>query len=311
MELDKTAIAITQRNLDELLDLGLSVLRRYGLQLIKPAFVGVLPFAILNTLLLWSRSTLGGAIPDPQGWPHILLLWLMGILVYVEAPLAMAGVTIVLGNTMFGITNTPGTVIETLKKQSKDVLWVMGFVRGIVPLISLIAFLEFSGINQAYVDSAGMFWVFLISLLIVAIRSFRPYAPEILLLERCKLKPEKSAQTKTSLIYPTRSARLHSASGELFGIAFFMGIVASVFLLILNLSATFMVGSLTGQWSWGWWMDLILYPMALWILAFWATIMRFLVYMNMRIRGEGWELELKLKAEARRYREAKERSYAK
>ena len=159
MELDKTAIAITQRNLDELLDLGLSVLRRYGLQLIKPALVGVLPFAILNTLLLWSRSTLGGAIPDPQGWPHILLLWLMGILVYVEAPLAMAGVTIVLGNTMFGITNTPGTVIETLKKQSQAVLWIMGFVRGTVPLIILIALLEFSGINQAYVDSAGMFCI--------------------------------------------------------------------------------------------------------------------------------------------------------
>jgi hypothetical protein len=32
--------------------------------------------------------------------------------------------------------------------------------------------------------------------------------------------------------------------------------------------------------------------------------------MNTRIRGEGWELELKLKAEARRFLEAKERHVA-
>lgn len=64
MQLDKTAIAISQRNLDELLDLSLSVLRRYGLKLLGVAILGVLPFAIINALLLSSRMMSGGYILD-------------------------------------------------------------------------------------------------------------------------------------------------------------------------------------------------------------------------------------------------------
>ena len=310
MELDKTAIAITQRNLDELLDLGLSVLRRYGILLLKPALVGAIPFAILNTWLLWSRCRPGDVIPDPQGWTHVLFLCLMGILVYAQAPLAMAGVTVALGNTMFGMANTPGAIYGTLKNQAVAALWVLSIARGVVPLVGLIAFLEFSRINQAVVDSSGIFWVFLLSLMIVAVRCVRPFAPEILLLERCVLSSGKSEQARSAPNSRVRSARLHRASGELFGMAFFTGIVASVFLLILNLVATFLVGSLTGGWTWNWWMDIIFFPVMLWILALWATVLRFLVYIDMRIRSEGWELELKLKAEARRYRETQERMHA-
>jgi hypothetical protein len=86
-----------------------------------------------------------------------------------------------------------------------------------------------------------------------------------------------------------------------------VGMVAFFFLGVLIVSSITLVGSVAGAWSWGWWMDWFLYPLALWIVAFWGTIVRFLIYMNMRIRGEGWELELKLKAEARRFLEAKER----
>jgi hypothetical protein len=49
-------------------------------------------------------------------------------------------------------------------------------------------------------------------------------------------------------------------------------------------------------------------PLALWAIALWGTILRFLVYMNTRIGGEGWELELKLKAEANRFQDAEARN---
>ncbi|MFM8215890.1 MAG: hypothetical protein ACKN82_14785, partial [Pirellula sp.] len=101
MQLDKTAIAISQRNLDELLDLSLSVLRRYGFKLLGVAFLGALPFAIINALLLSTRTMSGGYILDSAD-RAIFIFW-MAVLVYVESPLAMAPVTMVLGNMMFGI----------------------------------------------------------------------------------------------------------------------------------------------------------------------------------------------------------------
>ncbi len=304
MQLDKTAVVITQRNLDELLDLSLAILRRYGSTLLGPAFVGMIPFAILNTLLLGSRTVLGGYQPDNDAWPRFLFLSWMAGLVYVESPLAMAGVTMSLGNTMFGISNTPGEAFGTLRKQWVSVVWILSFLRGVIPLIALIVLCDYLIDNRAVSNSVGSFWIFLLLLILAAVRSFRPFAPEILLLERCKMVASNSVDRKTAITYSNRAGRLHQAGGELFGSTLMVGVVACVFLLVLNLAFIFLIGSVVGAWAWGWWMDLIFYPLALWAVAFWGTIVRFLIYMNTRIRGEGWELELKLKAEARRFREA-------
>lgn len=308
MQLDKTAIAITQRNLDELLDLSLAVLRKYGLMLLKPAVLGVLPFLLLNALLLWSRTVTGNSIPEPQRWSHLQFIALMAILVYVQSPVAMSGVTMVLGNTMFGIPSTPKETLGTLRKQSLPVLWILAVLRCVFPMIAVVALLEFATFDRVFAETVGFFWVCLFALLIFAVRSFRPFAPEILLLERCPIFRKKSEPSKTQLTYGMRSSRLHGANGELFSITLFSGMVGSIFLLILNLVFSFLVGSLFGTWSWGWWMDLFFYPLSLWLVAFWGTIVRFLVYMNMRIRGEGWELELRLKAEAKRIQETEERN---
>ncbi|MBU6239922.1 MAG: hypothetical protein KGQ51_19075, partial [Planctomycetes bacterium] len=53
MQLDRTAIVITQRNNDEVLDLSLVVFRTYWKKLILLAIIGVLPFAVLNFILLY------------------------------------------------------------------------------------------------------------------------------------------------------------------------------------------------------------------------------------------------------------------
>jgi hypothetical protein len=45
---------------------------------------------------------------------------------------------------------------------------------------------------------------------------------------------------------------------------------------------------------------LIAYPLALWVVVGWFSIMRFLSYLDLRIRHEGWEVELLMRAEALR-----------
>jgi len=306
MQLDKTAIAITQRYLDDLLDLGLAVMRRYGLALITPALFGILPFAILNAVLLWSTTSLGDGIRDVDSSIFVQYIWLMLVLVYLEAPLALSGVTIVLGNIMFGIPISRGSIFETFKKQGLATIWILGFARMTFPLILLIASLVIFNEGNTQPEAFAGFWVAMFALVVFAVRSFRPFAPEILLLEKCKLKSSKVGEAASGITYSVRSSRLHAAGGELFGITLLVGIVAFAFLLALIIFSTFLVGALVGKWRWGWWMDLFFYPMGLWFIAIWGTVMRFLIYMNVRIRGEGWELELKLKAEARRIKDARE-----
>jgi hypothetical protein len=312
MQLDKTAIAISQRNLDELLDLSLSVLRRYGLKLLGVALIGALPFAIINGLLLSARTMSGGYVFDSVD-RGVFIFW-MAVLVYVESPLAMAPVTMVLGNMMFGIASNKGELRATLRKQWFPILWIMAFLRGTIPLIAVIFFIEFVSYDRSFATGIGTFWICLILLIVFLVRGFRPFTPEILLLEKCpwyvRRKSQKDVASKSTITHAQRAARIHLNGGELLFAAMMVGVVASFFLGLLIVTSVILVGSVAGFWTWGWWMDLFFYPVSLWLIAFWGTIVRFLLYMNTRIRGEGWELELKLKAEARRFLEAKERHVA-
>ena len=306
--MDKTAIAIKQRNLDELLDLSLAVLRRFGPALLQTALLGALPFALLNGLLLSSSMVMRGYLFDQDGWLRFRFLVCMAMLVYTQAPLAMAGVTIKLGNLMFGIQSSKQQTLKAIGKQWFSVFGILAMLRGIFPMIALIGGMEYFSLNRDFANYVGTFWISMVAFMIAAIRSVRPFAPEILFLEKCPLFSLKRKESGNTMLFGQRSKRLHQAGGELFQASFFAGIVSAVFLLILNLTFVFLVGSLAGAWEWGWWMDLFFYPLALWAIALWGTILRFLVYMNTRIGAEGWELELKLKAEATRFQDAEARN---
>jgi hypothetical protein len=308
MQLDKTAIAIKQRNLDELLDLSLAVLRRFGPALLQTALLGALPFALLNGLLLSSSMVMRGYLFDQDGWLRFRFLVCMAMLVYTQAPLAMAGVTIKLGNLMFGIQSSKQQTLKAIGKQWFSVFGILAMLRGIFPMIALIGGMEYFSLNRDFANYVGTFWISMVAFMIAAIRSVRPFAPEILFLEKCPLFSLKRKESGNTMLFGQRSKRLHQAGGELFQASFFAGIVSVIFLLTLNLTFVFLVGSLTGGWEWGWWMDLFFYPLALWAIALWGTILRFLVYMNTRIGAEGWELELKLKAEATRFQDAEARN---
>ena len=65
----------------------------------------------------------------------------------------------------------------------------------------------------------------------------------------------------------------------------------------------FFAATLTNVWEWNWLMTTILFPLALWLLTAYVAVYRFLSYLDLRIRLEGWEVELKIRAEANRLAE--------
>jgi hypothetical protein len=141
-------------------------------------------------------------------------------------------------------------------------------------------------------------WLSIAALLMLLFRGINPFAPEILALEQTKLNADP--QRPNAMTYSKRTQWLRKAQGDAAGIGVTAILISVAATLMLCLCAAFLLGVLMGTWKWGWWMDLIIYPIALWITAVWATVLRFLTYMNTRIRAEGWDLELKLRAEAQR-----------
>jgi hypothetical protein len=129
------------------------------------------------------------------------------------------------------------------------------------------------------------------------VRALRPNLTEIILLERNPLR----ARHPGDITIGRRSAHLHDpSSGDLF--VRWVGSATLVLLLIGLVLATLIAGSavLLGDYWDAWYSAQIIYPLALWIVASFIGVVRFLSYLDLRIRHEGWEVELLLRAEGLR-----------
>ncbi len=305
MQLDRTAIVISQRSTIDLVDLSLIVMRRYWQPIAFFAFVGILPFAVADFVLLWPLCQYDSLLMSSRdisstGAYHWRYLWIVTSLILIQSPFALSLVTYFIGQAVFIERPSARQVFAAVWQRFGSIVFVLGLLR-----MSIVAFLPafllfLTPIFRPEIEIP----FFLLGLcgMVYFIRGFRPFAAEILLLERCPVF--KSKKRPDQLGYGQRSRWLHSSLyNELFGVHVGVNIVEFLTALSLSMSAVFLVGVLTGIWSWGFWMDLFFYPLTVWIVSTWGAVIRFLLYMNSRIRIEGWEIELRLKAEAQRLEE--------
>jgi hypothetical protein len=294
MQLDNTSVVIAQRTGTELVDLSLMVVRRYFIPIATLAFLGAAPFAILNAILMWpliqydSLAISSSLYGDPTFFR--VRYYTIGIVsVFVQAPLALSGVTYFIGQAVFGEKPTLRLVASAIKNR----LLALIYVQGLFAL--LFVHPEF------YLGVEA--WSIVFAFYLFFIRGFVPFALEILLLERCPLF--HWGKKKSTLGFGKRSSWLHSGLYfELFGGHIGVSLIELTTIMSLSGSVYLLVGVVVGVWDVGSWMDLFLFPLAVWTVATWGTVIRFLSYMNTRILTEGWEIELKLKAESQRLTEA-------
>ncbi len=70
-------------------------------------------------------------------------------------------------------------------------------------------------------------------------------------------------------------------------------------LLVLIVAALYMgVGVLIGLYEITWYFAVFIYPAAFWVVIAFYSVVRYLDYLDLRIRYEGWEVELLMRAEA-------------
>ena len=291
MRFDKTFIAIRDRSILEIFDLSLHVVTDHFKSLLCLLVVGAAPWIALDLWLI-------GWMIDNEEFQG-MYYWLMLMLILSQAQVGTTFMTHYLGQAMFvgrpGLRATVGSVLKT----SPFFWWVHGGLRLIVP-VALCCLL----INPYDWDSAMAVGALLIPLFVgigLFVRAFRPFVSEILLLERTPV----SKKDETKVYFSKRSNALHNAANsDLFGrfvTAAFLSLPLgfacfSMFVAIdsmLNIRANSESSHLPYYWV-----------AALWIVAGFIGVTRFLSYIDIRIRQEGWAVELRMRAEGQRLLEA-------
>lgn len=263
MLLDRSQIAIAERSWPDNLDMALHVLRRYGAQLAGCALATIVPVAIVNHLLLASLAIDFNSDEVGGG-----VFYLITILILIEAPLATAPMTLYLGAALFEEHPRPATIARGFLTCLPQMVLLQVVLRAlfVLPMVTLIV-------------PYGL-W---------------PYLNEIILLER---NPLVARGGRLSTL--RRNSQLHRGhSGDYLarGLAS-IGLAAMLIVAVFWTEAT-LAGTVFGlEDTYTLW--LIEVQAAFWLVMAYFTVVRFLSYLDQRIRAEGWEVELLLRAERAR-----------
>lgn len=297
MQLDRTLIAVHERSLLETLDLALHVVHRYAWPLIVTFAMGAVPIAVINHLLVaWMLDfdQSDALLYSEEPWAIARYLWEMTALVFITAPLASIFMTKFLGDAVFVERPSLRSVWRFVNRLLHRVIWCQLILRGV--LATWFVFLSLERDSEFHIGLE----FFALGALIgysATVRALRPFINEIVLLECNPLRSRDEMQ----ITIRKRNSHLHSpSSGDL--ISQWMGSACIAFLLTCSVFGFFLFcsGVFFNDWQPGRWMLLTVYPLSLWVVAWFMAIVRFLRYLDLRIRHEGWETELLLRAEATR-----------
>lgn len=296
MQLDRTNVVIRARSLSEIGDLAMILIRHYPAAAIFGFTAGLMPWAILNALLIgWipvTQFTLG-FYDDEMSAELYRYVFLMITLVILQAPIASVITTVLIGRAVFEQQVTWRKAFAELRQTFWRSFWVLAVVRGPLPLMLILATNWGQEIAVGREILLPIFFLFLVAFQ----RGRRPFMPEILLLERCPLRAESPAVINAR----RRSAALHGPlAGELIGRFLTVAMALAVFCLAALYSLLWVRGLMLSWWEWTMVVYLVLVPAALWMAAGLSALIRFLSYLDTRIRLEGWEVDLAVRAETQR-----------
>jgi hypothetical protein len=280
MQYDRTRIAIRERDLPDLMDLSLQVVRVHALAWLAASVVGMLPFALFNYWLL-------NDLPFVESRDYVAYTARMVMLVLFEAPLASVPTTLLLGQAMF----VERFDVARVARQAIDSLPQLLFYQVLFRVLFMPQALFWGSVHGDLVV-----WTVLLGLLWFFPFAKWPYLNEVILLERNPLFSRKTVHStwKRSQILHARYAS--DLFGRLIGCAFIAAaLAAALWLATWDLRSFFSHDNEIGRT-----MFTVHLPVALWTVAALFNVVRFLSYLDLRIRREGWEVELMLRAEADR-----------
>lgn len=294
MQLDRTHVAIRTRRISEIGDLAFAIVRQYARPVIVTFAWGALPWAILNMVILLPPFIPGWwGYHEIDQWESTLskyLIWLTTLII-LQAPAAGVATTVFLGEAVFESAPSMNTVRRRVFGTWKTWLTSLGVIR--LPLIAMV-WVVFR-IGEPFRVGADFAMPIFLLLIAIVLRANRPFMPEILLLEQCPIRAKDSVITARR-----RSKNLHRPyAGDLNGRMMVVTLTLAAISAAIYGASDGLVSLVLGFSSS---LDLfkyfVLLPLSLWVAACMSIVVRLLNYLDCRIRLEGWDVELSVRAEA-------------
>lgn len=213
-------------------------------------------------MMAFNAWLLAGYAEPPLDEPvSVSYIFFMLVLISIEAPIAFAPTTLYLGAAVFQEHPRPGRIARDF----------------------------FASLPQLIVFKVLLGWLY-------AMFCWH-YLSHVILLERTPMAAD-DPRARTTV---RRGSDLHRNEwGELFGRSVFSVLIGSLLFFSIWLSIWALQGVLVNDFDWDNSMITIYYPLTLWTVLGFFNIVRFLSYLDLRIRREGWEVELMMRAEADR-----------
>ena len=286
MQFDQISIAIRERSNLEVFDLAANVLIRQIKPIMVLLFLNAMPFALLDYYLLSWMTDVSFSYEL-----SIAYYFAMGALIISQAQLGTCLITIFMGRVMFLEDHSVKTVLRDFLKRLPYFLYSQAILR--LALFAVLAALITSpkdneaAYSLAYLGLPGIAFVGLL------VRAVRPYVPEIIFLEQTELKKQGDMPSLSQ-----RSQTLHMLASGSIALQFILMVVLTPLLLFAVHSVFVMTDSMFSIRANS---DISLQPfymtVAGWLVAGFCAVVRFLMYIDVRIRQEGWAVQLKFMTE--------------
>lgn len=270
------------------------MIRRYPKAFFHAFFTGALFWILADVALLgWLPFTFSDPdlyADDTTADFYRYLVWMM-VLVFLQTPLAGALATSYLGQAVFEQEPSLSRAIQDIRAQAWSLVWNLGFKRLAIPTMILLGF-RWGSEADVFIDGFLPFGILIAAALV---RSNRPFLAEMILLERCPIRSEHS----NVITLKRRSKALHTPmASELGGRFLTVAMTLLALLGCVHYSLVFLRGIALNTWEVDLVTCIVFYPLSLWMVASLSVIVRLLSYLDARIRLEGWEVELAIRAEA-------------
>jgi len=286
MQFDQTSIAIRERNNLEVFDLAANVLVRQIRPIMFLLFLNALPFVILDYYLLSWMTDVSLSYELATAYYFAMIA-----LIISQAQLGTCLITIFMGRVMFMEEHSVKAVLGMFFKRLPYFLFSQGLLRlAIFPiLVALITLPEDreGAYMMAYFGLPAIVFVGLI------VRAMRPYLPEVIFLEQTPLQKKGDLPSLSE-----RSKNLHMLASGSISVQFILLAVLAPLLLFALHSVFVMLDSMLSIRSNS---EYSLQPFYIvasgWFVAGFFAVVRFLMYIDVRIRQEGWAVQLKFMTE--------------
>ena len=258
-------------------------------------FLNAMPFVVLDYCLIGWMTDVSFSVELSTAYYVAVIA-----LIVSQAQLGTCLITIFMGRVMFLEEHSIWAVLKQFLKRLPYFLYSQGILRVALFAVPVTMITAPRDSEEAYLMAfLGLPVIAFVGLLV---RAMRPFVPEVIYLEQTPLKSKSDLPSLSQ-----RSRNLHMLAAASITMQSVLILLFAPLLLFSIHSVFVMADSLFSIRANS---DISLQPFYIlisgWLVAGFFAVVRFLMYIDVRIRQEGWSVDLKFRSENTLLRQSRE-----